>query len=152
MIFIFNLNSIHMSVFDTDLVEQDYYVESFYDVSVQNAAYDSLNENLAKIFGSRVTLYIYPTHYVTNFFNRMPLTEFEKLIERLENQEHKYRWKQFKLHKFLIRQLKVKTFYAKEAQFEQNRWGGDYSIFIPNGQAIEFAVADGIKIVFKKKK
>jgi len=138
-----------MSIFDSDLVEREYFVKDFYNVVVYNAAYGTIEENIKRIFGSHVLNYIELKTYIYDFFKNMKLEEFNKLISSFKNQEHNHWKKQRKLHRFLKRKMKVRLKYIKESHFLSGTQR--CTIFIPNGESIEMATADGIMIAFLDK-
>jgi hypothetical protein len=155
-----------MSVFDTDIIQQEYLTEHVYNVELLNAAYHSIYKNIRRIFK--------PGHYnpkqilnttiqngidvitegpIVDYFKKMPLVNFEKIMSTLKKDKDKQWERQYRVKWYLWRKMGVKWERLKDSHIDVGwgSYGGDFSIFIPNGAVIECATADGIAFVFKKK-
>lgn len=141
-----------MGVFDNDIISKDFKVSDFYNIKIENAAYYSISQNLRNIFGeSRVSNYNEEQDYVREFFDKMSVPRFENMLKIFKKESSK-RWEdQNKLHMFLWLKMRVRHRFIRDAHFDVDLGGRDYCIFIPNGEVIEWATADDIRITINRK-
>lgn len=141
-----------MSVFNNDIISREYYVDDVYDIRVENAVWDTLQQNFRWIFGDKLYIkYIFIDEYIHGVIDKMPLVEFQVLLKLFIEQKDYKKSQQRTLHRFLRRKLKVTRKSLEYSYFKTNEYGADYVIYLYNGYGVEYSTADYVKILIDKK-